>query len=240
VSGALAATSRVKIYADGANLGQMKALSADPRILGFTTNPTLMRQAGVEDYGMFVKAATAEIVDKPISFEVISDDIAEMEQQALRLHEFGRNVFVKIPITDTTGRACTRLMSRLAAAGVSVNATAIMTLDQVRSAAAVLAGGPPAVISVFAGRIADSGVDPVPVMAAARTILDEHSNLELLWASPREVLNVVQADRVGCDIITVTPELLGKLQSLGRDLNEFSLATVKMFRDDAVAAAYEF
>jgi transaldolase len=188
----------------------------------------------------FVKELTAQITDHPISFEVISDDFAEMERQALALREFGDNVFVKIPITDTSGASATGLMTRLAAAGVSVNATALMTLEQVRVAADALGGGPPAVISVFAGRIADAGIEPGPIMRDAKSVLRSHSNLELLWASPREVLNVVQADRLGCDIITLTPDLVKKLATLGRDLDDFSLATVRMFRDDAVAAQYEF
>jgi transaldolase len=230
---------RTKIFTDGANVAQMLELAADPLIQGFTTNPTLMRKAGIDDYGTFVKELTSQITEHPISFEVISDDFAEMERQALRLREFGDNVFVKIPITDTSGASSAPLLDRLASAGVSVNATALLTLDQVRVAADALGGGPPAVISVFAGRIADAGVDPVPVMREAKAILQPYTNLELLWASPREVLNVVQASEVGCDIITMTPDLLGKLPTLGRDLADFSLATVKMFRDDAVGAQYE-
>jgi transaldolase len=208
-------------------------------VQGFTTNPTLMRQAGIDDYSTFVKVLTTEITDLPISFEVISDEFAEMERQALLLHGYGDNVYVKIPVTDTSGRPATALMARLSAAGVSVNATALMTLEQVRTVAGALGGGPPAVVSVFAGRIADTGVDPAPVMAEAKRIVGDHPNLELLWASPREVLNVVQAQAVGCDIITLTPALMGKLSSLGRDLADFSLATVKMFYDDAESAGYE-
>ena len=217
----------------------MVELASDPLVRGFTTNPTLMRQAGIEDYSTFVKVLTTEITELPISFEVISDDFAEMERQALLLHEYGGNVFVKIPVTDTSGQSGTALMERLSGAGVSVNATALMTLEQVRLVAEALGGGPPAVVSVFAGRIADTGVDPAPVMAEAKAIVAEHPNLELLWASPREVLNVVQAEAVGCDIITLTPALMSKLSSLGRDLADFSLDTVKMFRDDAVSARYE-
>jgi transaldolase len=231
---------KIQIFTDGANVAQMIELASDPLVRGFTTNPTLMRQAGIDDYATFVKELTSRITSHPISFEVISDDFAEMERQALCLHEFGANVFVKIPTTDTAGASAAPLMARLAASGVSVNATALMTLDQVRSAGAALGGGPPAVVSVFAGRIADAGVDPVPLMAEAKSILRAYPNIELLWASPREVLNVVQADQVGCDIITLTPDLLKKLASLGRDLADFSLATVKMFRDDAVAARYDF
>jgi transaldolase len=238
--GDIVAGLRIKLFADGADVAQIVELAANPIIRGFTTNPTLMRQAGVDDYASFVKDLTAEIADRPISFEVISDDFAEMERQALSLHDLSDNVYVKIPITDTSGFSATPLMARLAAQGVSVNATALLTLEQVRDAAAALGGGPPAVISVFAGRVADAGVEPVPLMTAAKQILDEHSNLELLWASPREVLNVLQADSAGCDIITLTPDLLRKLALLGRDLGEFSLATVKMFHDDAVAARYTF
>lgn len=231
---------RIKIFTDGANVAQMIELASDPLVQGFTTNPTLMRQAGIEDYSAFVKELTTQITEHPISFEVISDDFAEMERQAMLLREFGDNVYVKIPITDTSGASAAPLMARLAAAGVKVNATALMTLDQVRVVTEVLGGGPPAVVSVFAGRIADAGVDPVPLMGEAKSILRSSSNLELLWASPREVLNIVQADQVGCDIITVTPDLMKKLPSLGRELADFSLATVKMFADDAVSARFEF
>ncbi len=230
----------IKIFADGANVAKMIELATDPLVRGFTTNPTLMRQAGIDDYATFAKELTAQITEHPISFEVISDEFGEMERQALRLRDFGANVFVKIPITDTSGASAAPLMARLAAAGVSVNATALMTLDQVSVASDALGGGPPAVISVFAGRIADAGIEPGPVMAESKSILRAHPNLELLWASPREVLNLLQADQVGCDIITMTPDLLKKLSSLGRDLDDFSLATVKMFRDDAVGARYDF
>jgi transaldolase len=230
---------RIKIFADGADVAHLTELAADPLIKGFTTNPTLMRQAGVAHYLDFVQGLAAQIRDRPISFEVISDDFADMERQARVLHALGEAVYVKIPITNTAGTSAAPLMARLAAAGVRVNATAILTLEQVRAAARALGGGPAAVISVFAGRIADAGIDPVPVMREARAIVAAHPNLELLWASPREVLNVVQADAVGCHIITATPDLLRKLHLLGRDLTEFSLATVRMFRDDAVAAGYE-
>lgn len=230
----------VKVYADGADVDSMVVLARDPVIAGFTTNPTLMRQAGVTDYAAFVKDVTSEIADKPISFEVFADDFDEMERQAHALAAIADNVFVKIPITNTEGESSEELMARLAKAGVSVNATALLTCSQVRSAAAALAGGPAAVISVFAGRIADAGKDPEPVMAECASLLATNPELELLWASPREVLNVLQADRCGCDIITCTPPLLAKLDGFGRDLDEFSLATVKMFHDDAVAAHYDF
>lgn len=231
---------RVKLYADGADIDAMGPLAGDPLIAGFTTNPTLMRAAGVTDYAAFVKDLTAQITDKPISFEVFADDFDEMERQAHSLAAIADNVYVKIPITNTAGTSAAPLMARLAEAGVKVNATALMTHDQVREVAGALAGGPPAVVSVFAGRIADAGIDPIPVMAEAATILSPHPELELLWASPREVLNVLQADQAGCDIITCTPALLSKLAGFGRDLTEFSLATVKMFRDDAVASNYDF
>ena len=230
---------RVKIYADGADLNETARLADDPLIQGFTTNPTLMRQAGVDDYARFVKELTNQVSTKPISFEVIADDFESMERQALALSDIAPNVYVKIPVTDTAGNPTSGLMGRLAEAGVSVNATALMTLDQVADVAEALGGGPPAVISVFAGRIADAGIEPGPVMAEAKKVLASHPELELLWASPREVLNVLQADAVGCDIITLTPGLLAKLGGLGRQLEEFSLATVRMFRDDAVAAGYE-
>jgi transaldolase len=231
---------KVKLYADGADMEAMGPLAADPFVAGFTTNPTLMRAAGVTDYAAFVKELTSQITDKPISFEVFADDFDEMERQAHSLSAIADNVYVKIPITNTAGDSSVPLMGRLAAAGVSINATALMTPDQVRGVAVALAGGPPAIVSVFAGRVADAGVDPVPIMAESAGILEPHPELSLLWASPREVLNVLQADRAGCDIITCTPPLLSKLSNLGRDLTEFSLATVRMFRDDAVAAEYDF
>lgn len=228
----------VKVFCDGADAAGMLAKASDPLIQGFTTNPTLMRKIGVPDYLPFAKEVTAAITDLPISFEVVSDDFDEMERQAHLLHGLGPNVYVKIPITDTTGRPSAPLMARLAGAGVRVNATAITTLDQVRAAADALGPGPAGVISVFAGRIADTGVDPEPVMVAARDLLAPHPGLELLWASPREVFNVIQADRVGCDIITLTTDLLAKVAVLGRDLDEVSRATVVMFHDDATAAGY--
>ena len=230
----------IKIFADGADLADIAKVAEDPRIAGFTTNPTLMRKAGVDDYPSFIKELLATITDRPISFEVTSDDFAEMERQALDLHGFGDNVVVKIPVTDTAGTSSAPLMRRLATAGVSINATALMTLDQVRVTAEALADGPPSVISVFAGRIADAGIDPIPLMADAVALLEPYPGLELLWASPREVLNVLQADQVGCHIITLTPDLLAKLPLLGRDLDQFSLETVQMFRDDTVAAGYDF
>ena len=228
----------VRVFADGADVDGMAALASDPVIAGFTTNPTLMRQAGVTDYAAFVKDVTSEITDTPISFEVFADDFDEMERQAHSLAAIADNVNVKIPVTNTAGESAAPLMARLAHAGVKVNATALMTCRQVRAAAAALAGGPAAVISVFAGRIADAGQDPEPVMAECAAMLAPNDELELLWASPREVLNVLQADRCGCDIITATPDILKKLVNVGKDLEQFSRETVQMFYDDARLAAF--
>lgn len=230
---------RVKIFADGADLPGIAALAADPLIKGFTTNPTLMRQAGVHDYERFARDLLALVPDRPISLEVFSDDFHEMEKQARRIAEWGPNVFVKVPVTNTAGQSSAPLVARLASAGVQLNVTAVFTLDQTATVLAALAGGPPAFISIFAGRIADAGVDPVPVMARAVTLIDSVPGVELIWASPREVLNIVQADEIGCHVITVTHDLLGKLGVLGRDLDLFSLDTVCMFRRDALAAGYE-
>lgn len=230
---------RVKIFADGADLPGIAALAADPLIKGFTTNPTLMRQAGVHDYERFARDLLALVPDRPISLEVFSDDFHEMEKQARRIAEWGPNVFVKVPVTNTAGQSSAPLVARLASAGVQLNVTAVFTLDQTATVLAALAGGPPAFISIFAGRIADAGVDPVPVMARAVALIDTVPGVELIWASPREVLNIVQADEIGCHVITVTHDLLGKLGVLGRDLDLFSLDTVCMFRRDALAAGYE-
>jgi transaldolase len=233
-----AADLRVKVFADGADLDAIGHLAADPTVKGFTTNPTLMRQARVDDYERFAHDALALVGDRPISFEVFSDDFDEMEKQAQRIAAWGPNVFVKIPVGNTLGHASDALVQRLADAGVRQNVTAVFTLEQTERVLRSLADGPAANISIFAGRIADAGVDPVPVMADAVAMLAGHPNVELIWASPREVLNVVQADQVGCDIITVTHDLLKKLPSLGKDLDVFSLETVQMFRRDAVSAGY--
>jgi transaldolase len=233
-----AAELKVKIFADGADLAEMAAMYRNPIIKGFTTNPTLMRKAGVSDYESFAREVLRAIPDRPISLEVFSDDFEDMERQARTIAGWGPNVYVKIPVTDTRGRSSVPLLKNLARAGVKLNVTALMTLDQVRDVVAALDGGPPACVSVFAGRIADSGRDPMPVMAASVDALRPHPNVELIWASPRELLNVVQADSVGCHIITATNEILKKLPMIGKDLNEFSLDTVKMFRDDAVKAGF--
>lgn len=228
----------VKVFADGADVEGIRKLYADPVIKGFTTNPTLMRKAQVTDYERFARELLEVVPDRPISFEVFSDEMGEMERQALKIAGWGDHVYVKIPVTNTRRDRCDDLLVRLAAEGVKVNVTGLMTLEQVARVAECVSGDVPACVSVFAGRIADTGLDPVPIMSAALDILTEHPNTELIWASPRELLNVVQADRVGCHIITVTHDVLKKLPLLGRDLEEFSLDTVRMFHRDAAAAGY--
>jgi transaldolase len=231
-------TLTVKIFADGADLAGMLELYHNPLIKGFTTNPTLMRRAGVTQYERFARQVLEVVTDRPISFEIFSDELDGMERQARAIAAWGANVYVKIPVTTTRGESTAPVLRRLAADGLKTNVTALMTLEQVRDVAACLAGGPPSCISVFAGRVADTGRDPVPIMQAAVDHLRPHPNLELIWASPREILNVVQADEVGCHIITVTHDILKKLPGLGKDLNDFSLDTVKMFHEDARAAGY--
>jgi transaldolase len=231
---------RIKIFADGASLPSMLESARDPRIAGFTTNPTLMRKAGISDYRAFAKEVLAAINDRPISFEVFADEFPEMKRQALEIATWGANVYVKIPITNTKRASAAPLVKELAGAGVKLNVTAICTLDQVRETAQALKGGAPSVVSVFAGRIADTGRDPVPLMKEALGICRAAgSGIELLWASPRELLNIIQAAEVGCDIITVTPDLLKKLELVGKDLAEFSLETVQMFYKDATAAGFK-
>ena len=230
---------KVKIYADGADRPTMLEMHANPLISGFTTNPTLMRKSGVSDYKAFALEILQRIHDRPVSFEVFADDFVEMERQAAEIASWGNNVLVKIPITNTQGGFSGPLLSRLAEAGIRVNVTALLTLEQVRKASECLASGPPAKISVFAGRIADTGRDPVPVMAAAVELLRPYSNLELIWASPRELLNIFQADAIGCHIITATSDILKKLDLIGKDLAEFSRDTVKMFYQDACKAGYQ-
>ena len=229
---------QIKLFADGADKEGMLEMYRQPYIKGFTTNPTLMNKAGVSDHEAFATDIIQAIPDRPISFEVFSDDFNEMERQALKISEWGENVYVKIPVTNTRGESSVELVGRLAGAGVKMNVTAMMPLSQVRDVAKVLAGGPSSYLSVFAGRIADSGRDPVPVMAEAVEICAEYPNIELIWASPRELLNIFQADAIGCHIITVTNDVLKKLALIGKDLHEFSLDTVKMFRDDALKAGY--
>lgn len=229
---------KVKIFADGAHLEGLKALAAKPWISGFTTNPTLMRKAGVADYKTFALQVLPVVRDRPVSFEVLADEFDEMERQALEIASWGRSVYVKIPVTNTRGHFSGPLIRRLTEAGVRVNVTAVFTLDQVRAVTDSLADGTPASVSIFAGRIADTGVDPVPVVREALKILRARKEAELIWASPREVLNIVQADQVGCHIITVTSDILDKLSLLGKDHQRFSLETVEMFYRDAAAAGY--
>ena len=229
----------VKIFADGADVAGMLEMYAKPYIKGFTTNPTLMRKAGVSDYRAFARSVLAVIPDRPISFEVFSDEFDEMERQALDIAGWGENVFVKIPITNTRREPAYDLIRKLSAAGVKLNVTAMMTLAQVREVAACAAGGPTCYVSVFAGRMADTGRDPVPLMAAAVEMLRPYPNTELIWASPRELLNIFQADAIGCHIITVTNDVLKKLNLVGKDLSDFSLDTVKMFYEDARKAGFQ-
>jgi transaldolase len=228
----------VKIFADGADRTGMLNLYRNPLVKGFTTNPTLMHAAGITDYEAFAREILQAIPDRPISLEVFADDFAEMEMHARRIASWAKTVYVKIPVTDTRGESSVPLIRALAKAGVKQNVTALMTLAQVRDVSAALASGPPACVSVFAGRIADTGVDPVPIMAAAVQMLGMYPHIELIWASPRELLNIFQADQIGCHIITVTHDVLKKLALVGKDLDEYSLDTVKMFRNDAVKAGF--
>jgi transaldolase len=230
---------RVKIFADGADRIGMLEMYGNPLISGFTTNPTLMRKAGVTDYPAFARDIVRAIPDRPISFEVLCDDLNEMERQARVIAQWGDNVFVKIPVTNTLGESSVPVVRSLTRAGINVNVTALLALDQVREVSAALAGGAPAFVSVFAGRVADTGRDPVPLMAAAVELLRPHPQIELIWASPRELLNIFQADSVGCHIITATHDVLAKLVLIDKDLHEYSLETVKMFRDDAVKAGFQ-
>jgi transaldolase len=229
----------VKIFADGADLDAILALAADKRIAGFTTNPTLMWKAGLTDYEEFAKRLLERITTHPISFEVFADDAAEMRRQALLISSWGENVYVKIPVTTTHGDSMAPLVRELSESGVRVNVTALFTTAQVELITGAVRDGAPSYLSVFAGRIADAGIDPVPIMARAVNIAADAPRAELIWASPREILNVVQADQVGCHIITVTRDLLPKLASLGKDLDQFSLETVRMFHRDAVAAGFK-
>ena len=229
---------KVKIFADGADKEGMLAAYKNPIIKGFTTNPTLMHKAGVKNYPEFAQEISRAIPDRPISFEVFSDEFDEMERQALEIAGWGKNIYVKIPITNTCRESSNGLIRRLARAGVQINVTAVMTLDQVRDVAPCLAECPSGYVSIFAGRIADTGRDPIPIMAAAVELLRPCPNLELIWASPRELLNIFHADTVGCHIITVTHDVLKKLNLIGKNLHDYSLETVKMFYGDAEKAGY--
>jgi transaldolase len=228
------ANVKIKIFADGANVAEILEVAQNPLIKGFTTNPTLMFRSGVVDYEAFAREVLEQVTTLPVSFEVIADDFAEMSRQARRLASWGDNVLVKIPITNTHGNSCAPLIKELAADGLRLNVTALTTIGQVQSITDVLNPEVPMIVSVFAGRIADTGIDPIPVMDQSLKLLAPYPLAELLWASPREILNIVQATFVGCHIITVTNDLLAKLSSLDRDLETVSLDTVRMFYNDAV------
>lgn len=229
---------RVKIFADGANLEDMVRAYRSGTVQGFTTNPTLMHKAGVSDYESFARKVLGEIPDLPISFEVFSDEMGEMARQARKIAQWGPNVYVKIPVTNTRGEFTGRVIKSLSEEGIKLNITAMLTLDQVRWVSEALSETTHAIVSMFAGRIADTGCDPIPIMQEALQILRSRPLAELLWASPREVLNIVQADAIGCHIITVTNDLLKKIPILGTDLADMSLQTVKMFYEDAKAAGF--
>jgi len=229
---------RVKIFADGADFDSIVKLNSNPLIRGFTTNPTLARKAGITDYESFGRNLLATVPDRPVSLEVFADEFDEMARQARAIATWGRNVNVKIPVTNTRREFSGDLIRELSADGVVVNVTAILTLDQVREVAECLAPGTPAIVSVFAGRIADTGVDPLPLMSEALQILAMRPKAELIWASPRELLNIFHADSIGCHIVTVTNDILSKLSLVGKDLDAYSLETVEMFRRDAVAAGF--
>jgi transaldolase len=229
---------QVKIFADGADKAGMLEMYAKPFIKGLTTNPTLMRKAGIADYKAFALDVLQAIADKPISFEVFSDDFDEMQRQALEIAGWGENVYVKIPITNTKREPSYALIRKLSARKVKLNITALMTLEQVRDTVAALDPSVPSYVSVFAGRIADTGRDPLPLMAAAVELLRPNPLAELIWASPRELLNIFHADQVGCHVITVTNDILKKLSLVGFDLSDYSLDTVKMFHRDAADAGF--
>jgi transaldolase len=228
----------IAIFADGAEKAGMLEMYAKPYIRGFTTNPTLMRKAGVTDYESFARDILGVIPDRPISFEVFADEFSEMERQARKIAKWGRNVAVKVPITNTRRESAIPLVKRLAHDGVPLNVTAIFTIDQVQSVVDAVKGGAPAYVSVFAGRIADTGADPVSLMTEAVGRLAAAPNARLIWASPRELLNIFQADAIGCHVITVTNDILRKLPLIGKDLDDYSLETVEMFYEDGRAAGF--
>lgn len=230
---------KIKLFADGAETKMIAEMAKDPKIKGFTTNPTLMRKAGITDYRAFALEVLQIVPDRPLSFEVFSDDFAEMEQQAMEIASWGRNVYVKIPVTNTKQQFAGSLIRRLVAVGVQVNVTALTTTDQVKQVADCLSPKTASYVSVFAGRIADTGRDPIPVMKKSVEIISHLPKAEMIWASPRELLNVFQAADCGCQIITATPDILKKLSLVGKDLVDYSLDTVKMFYQDAVAAGFK-
>ena len=230
---------KVKLYADGADRDGMLEMYQEPYIQGFTTNPTLMKKAGISDYEAFAHDILQAIPDRPISFEVFADEFDEMERQALKIRTWGENVYVKIPVSNTRQEMSYALVRRLSDAGVRLNITAILTLSQVQAVADAVKDGPESIVSVFAGRIADTGLDPVPLMSEALEILQAAPKAELLWASPREVLNIYQANSIGCHIITATNDIIRKLSLASKDLAQYSLETVQMFYDDAIRAGYQ-
>jgi transaldolase len=229
---------KVKIFADGADFDSILKLSKNPVVKGFTTNPTLARKAGITDYEEFGRKVLAAVPDHPVSLEVFADDLPEMARQARAIATWGKNVNVKIPVTNTRREFTGDIIRELSADGVIVNVTAVFTLDQVRRVTECLSPDTPGIVSVFAGRIADTGVDPMPLMRDSVNVLKQKPKAELIWASPRELLNVFQADEIGCHIITVTNDILAKLSLTGKDLDDYSLETVEMFRRDAVAAGF--
>lgn len=229
---------KIKIFADGAVISDIEKLCQNPLIKGFTTNPTLMKKAGITDYEKFALEALKVVDGKSISFEVFSDEFDVMERQALKISAWGDNVYVKIPVTNTKGESAINLLGKLVAQNVKVNVTAMTTPKQVKEVAEGLADGPSSYVSVFAGRVADTGIDPVELMKECLDIIKPYPHLELIWASPRELLNLIQADQIGCHIITITPDILKKIPLLGKNLDEYSLETVKMFYQDASAAGF--
>lgn len=229
---------KIKIFADGADLAGILEMSRNPLISGFTTNPTLMRKAGISDYEAFARQVLAEITQLPISFEVFSDDLADMERQALKISSWAENVYVKIPATNTRGESTCPAVKNLARAGVKLNVTAMTQPAHIARMLPALAEGPSAIVSIFAGRVADSGRDPLPLMRECLALIANVPNVELLWASPREILNLVQAEAIGCQIITMTNDLIAKIPLIGKDLDEFALDTVRMFDRDAKAAGF--
>jgi len=230
---------KIKIFADGADKKSILLLAKKSWVKGFTTNPTLMRKAGITNYQAFAKEILAKIKIKPISFEVFSDDFSEMERQAKLIASWGKNVYIKIPITNTKGKSSSALIKKLSKEGIKLNITAIFTLLQIKHILPALSKKTPVIISVFAGRIADTGKDPMPLMKTAKKLLKKYPKAELLWASPRELLNIFQAEKTGCDIITVQPDILAKSALIGKNLKTFSLETVKMFYEDAKSVGYK-
>jgi len=230
---------KIKIFADGADLKEMKRMVEKPFIKGLTTNPTLMRKAGVKNYEKFICDVLKEFPEISISFEVFADDFPTMAHQAKKIASYGKNIYVKIPVTNTEMKSTVSLIKDLTEEGIKVNVTAVMTLEQVVNITEAIRKNTPAYISVFAGRVADTGRDPVPIMAECLKIIKENPSIELLWASPRELLNIFQADQIGCHIITATSNLIDKMDLIGKDLPSYSLDTVKMFYHDALEAAYD-